>query len=576
MQPLILCIVLQFLLTYAQGQGHGDVEAGAIQPVDQSITLEIHEGESSGSLVGTIPIQPDLEYKFSSEPAEFTLNSRTGEIRTSMVIDRENLAQDYFELFIQSIPSARHLIEVSITVLDINDNNPSFGQTSIEISFSENDQPGTQVILDTATDRDIQENDVTNNYQIVSGNLEGKFRLVLLSDTSIPLLYIENLVKLDREDKDSYQLNISAQDGGTPPRYGFLTVNISVRDFNDNPPVFDHSDYSASVNETTPVGTSVVQVRATDRDADNNADITYKILSDDYNQFSIDPKTGIVRTLKKLECLRPCDDASVARCQTKRCFITIEASDNGQPAPQQAQAYITVILIDENDHDPVINFRYFPKDAPYAMVDESALENSLVAIVSVSDQDDGINGETNVQITAGNQLEHFSLKKQFTFHAVKVSGRIDREVISKYNLTIVAHDLGSPSRSSTAFLIIIVNDINDHEPKFQQSQYRAELSELVAVGSFVAGMTATDNDTGINAQITYSIVSGNELGWFVINSATGLVTTQTALDRERNAIVVMVIRAQDGAARPYFSMANLTVTIWDENDEIPTFPQVCD
>ena len=190
MQHLIVCILLQFLLTFAQGQGHGGV--GAIPPVDERVRFEIYEGQEANYLVGTISTQENLKYKFSEEPAEFTLNSESGEIRTSMVIDRESLSEDYFDLFIQSIPSARHLIEVSITVLDINDNNPTFEQESIAITYSENDQPGTQVILDTAMDKDINENDVTDNYKIVSGNEEGKFRLVLLKDTSIPLLYLEN------------------------------------------------------------------------------------------------------------------------------------------------------------------------------------------------------------------------------------------------------------------------------------------------------------------------------------------------------------------------------------------------
>ena len=253
----IVLLLQLFLLNVAQGQGHG------ADPVDERVEFTIKEGVGVGSLVGSIPTRPGLDYKFSEQPLLFQLDSATGRITTISEIDREELADNPIDLFITSVPSARHLVEVRINVLDINDNSPRFSQPSMKISYSETDQPGgTQVILDTATDKDIGVNDVTNTYRIISGNEEGKFRLVLITDTSRPVLYLENTVELDREEKDQYTLNISAQDGGSPPRYGYLQVNISIADFNDNPPLFDQSEYSTTVNETAAVGTSLIQVNA--------------------------------------------------------------------------------------------------------------------------------------------------------------------------------------------------------------------------------------------------------------------------------------------------------------------------
>ena len=553
----IVTILLQCLLTFAQGQGHGGGEA-ALPPVDERVTFEIYEGEPTGTKVGQIDVQSDLTYRFSEDPRIFSLNPDTGKITTTTVIDRESLPEDIVNLFVQSAPSARHLIEVKITVLDVNDNNPQFGQSSINVTFSETAQPGSQVILDTATDKDIGMNDVakTGGYRIISGNTEGKFRLVLLTETSKPLLYLENTLALDREEKAFYQLNISAQDGGSPPRLGYLQVNISVTDFNDNPPLFDQSDYSAKINETAPPGTSVIQVRATDRDAGRNGDISYNLINDDYEQFAVDMKTGVLTTRKKLFC-------------QVSCVVTVEARDQGRP-PLTGRAYITVNLIDENDHDPVIIFSYPDQgQRPYPTVDEGARDNTVVAIVSVTDQDQGRNGNATMRIVRGNERGHFKLQAGL----IQVSGRLDRERVGKYNLTIEARDHGQPFRSSKAHLIIVVNDINDHRPVFQQPFYMAELSELVPVGSYVSSITATDNDTGINAQITYTIVSGDDLGWFHINKDTGLVTTRTELDHERQSHMFLRVLAEDGGSKPFRSYTNLTITIWDENDEVPTFPQ---
>ncbi len=292
----IVPIIVLFLLTFAQGQGQGS---------DQ-LSWEIEEEVPPGTLVGTLPTRQGLTYRFAQHQDNlqqyFTLDSDSGQVRTRGRLDREALPSDTFDLFVQSMP-ARHLIELRITVLDINDNAPTFGRSTLDISFSETDQPGTQVILDTATDPDIGDNDATTEYNIISGNQLGDFRLVLL-EASKNLLYLENTRTLDREQKHHYQLNISAQDGGSPPKFGYLLININVTDFNDHNPVFEQSDYYAELNETAPPGTSVVKVRATDQDIGSNGDITYNIVSDELNQFGIEAKTGIVKTLKKLYCYR--------------------------------------------------------------------------------------------------------------------------------------------------------------------------------------------------------------------------------------------------------------------------------
>ena len=542
----------------------------ASSSVEESVRFEIEEGMRTGTEVGVISIRVGLRYKFSEPPAEFSLDPDTGKITTTMVLDRESLADDSFDLFVQSTPSAKHIVEVRITVLDINDNSPTFRQPMIQILFPETAKSGTQVILDSATDKDAGENGTTSEYRLVSGNSLGRFRLVTLDDVSVPFLYLENTMELDREEKAFYHLRISVQDGGTPPRYGYLTINVTVQDYNDNPPLFDHSEYSSSVNETAPAGTSIIQVHATDIDIGANADITYSVINDDYNQFTVSPKTGVVSTLKKLYCYRPCD-GSVSPCTANSCMVTLEARDNGGPTPLTGRAYLTVNLIDENDHRPVIKFQYYPSTSLFARVDEGASVSTFVAMVSVTDLDTGLNGQTTLEIVKGNEKQHFRLQSYVNYYIVQVAGGLDRERIGRYNLTVEATDKGSPVRSSTAYLIIVINDINDHSPVFQHESYDAQLSELVPVGSFVSAITATDSDTGVNAQITYTIASGNRHGYFEMNSDTGLVTTASALDHETESRIVLTILAKDGAARPQYVYVNLTVDIWDENDETPSF-----
>ena len=518
--------------------------------------------------MGHIPTKPGFTYRFNENLVDFTLNATTGEIRTAKVIDRESLPSDRFDLVVLS-SQPTYPLEVRITILDVNDNAPKFLEDEIHITFSESANAGTRMFLDTAEDLDTGVNDVTTDYKIVDGNEDGHFRVAVTTNPSgeAPYLHLETTGKLDRETKPNYRLNISAQDGGHPPKFGFLIVKVSIVDVNDNGPIFDHSDYVVSLNESVPIGTRVLQVTATDNDDGDNSQITY-YLAESETQFSVDPEKGIISTSQPLNCQQNC-----AQQQTgcpKSCVFTVFARDHGVPR-QDGRTYVTVNLLDANDHDPVIKFRYFPPTASAATVDENAQNGSVVAAISVVDLDEGLNGDTVVQILSGNELQHFRLESTPSFQLVRTNGILDREKIGKYNLTIVVRDKGTPVRSSTSFLIIEVNDVNDHEPVFEKSEYSSVLRETVPVGTYVASITATDADTGINSQVFYSIVSGNELLWFDIDPSSGLLITKAPLDREQQGTVRLKISARDGGPNPKWAHAQIKITIQDENDERPQF-----
>ncbi|KAF5275554.1 hypothetical protein FQR65_LT04157 [Abscondita terminalis] len=542
--------------------------------VDTRVTLQISEGQPKGTVVGRIPTKPGFTYRFNEPPKEFILDLNSGEIKTNAVLDREALFNDRYDLVVLS-SQPTYPIEVRIIVLDINDNAPEFPEPSIAISFSESAAAGTRLLLDAATDKDAGINGVSKDYQIIAGNKDDKFKLVVTGNPTgeTSYLHLETTGKLDRETFGFYVLNISARDGGTPPKFGYLQVNVTILDVNDNPPIFDHSDYIVSLIESVPPGTPVLQVMATDNDLGDNSKITY-YLADTERQFTVDPETGAISTTEPLDCPQQNCPHTVkpgGGCP-KSCVFTVFARDHGSPR-QDGRTYVTVNLVDANDHDPVINFQYFPSNAEFTTVDENASNGSVVAVVSVVDVDEGLNGETTVRIISGNELNHFRLDYTPSFDMVRVNGVLDREEISKYNLTVVATDKGSPPRTATAFLIIHVNDVNDHEPVFEKSEYSAILSELAPSGTYVAGITATDEDSGVNAQIYYAFVSGNEHQWFTINSNSGLITTRAALDREIEGTVELNISARDGGPNPKWAYTQLKVTILDENDEAPKFSQ---
>ncbi|XP_046575785.1 cadherin EGF LAG seven-pass G-type receptor 2-like [Haliotis rubra] len=212
------------------------------------------------------------------------------------------------------------------------------------------------------------------------------------------------------------------------------------------------------------------------------------------------------------------------------------------------------MITDTNDNNPTFNPSEFE-----AKVNESAPINTAVVTVHATDADKGLNSEIVYSLSDENS-------GQF-----RVIGDLDREKVSMYNLTMKAVDHGYPQRSSTGHLIIYVSDANDHAPVFAKHEYRVKMSELELPGSFVESVTASDEDSGPNSALSYSIVTGNDLNWFRIDPATGLVTTQDKLDHETTFQVIMNISAKDGGAQIFRNYTTLIVTILDENDVVPTF-----
>jgi hypothetical protein len=181
----LLTVVAVFLVEAQRphGPGPGDYSTQMqSRAVDTRVTLEIEESQPKGTAVGRIPTKPGFTYRFNEPPRDFTMDAKTGEIRTNAVLDRESLKNDRYDLVVLS-SQPTYPIEVRIIVIDINDNPPEFPEPSIAVSFSESAVAGTRLLLDAATDRDTGTNGVSDDYRIIAGNKDDKFRLAL---TAIP------------------------------------------------------------------------------------------------------------------------------------------------------------------------------------------------------------------------------------------------------------------------------------------------------------------------------------------------------------------------------------------------------
>lgn len=573
-----------------------------------TVYFEVKENSPPQTYVGRIPTKNGFHYHINDDqPVEFHLDPETGVIVTTDVpVDRESISLYNF-VILSSSPT--YPIQVKIRVLDVNDNEPIWPDyINTNLSFSESSPIGTRVILDNPIDPDEGDLQFTLNL-INDNNDDGSSTTNDINDddqedtelspftlnynSSTKFLYLEVSAKLDREIRNSYLLNITAYDGGgsdsvdadgnsdqRQQHYSWTIFTVKILDSNDNPPIFDHSDYIVSLNDSIGKDVSILQVHATDADQEqsDNSRVSYYLHSLVLNDFQIDEKTGIISTVHDgpIHCGRNRHQMTTSKLSNdadndddddvdgRICVFTVFAHDHGQPR-QDGRTYVTARIAPTNNHAPIIKFRYFSK-SDYAHVDENAPNGSVVAAVSVIDFDYGPNGRTWLTIVDGNQRGDFRLESLGNSHIIKVNSSLDRERIARYNLTIMAHDNGQPSKYSTDNLVIIVQDHNDHGPKFDKDLYEATIVESrYQIGMFVIALHATDQDDGINAQISYSI-SGPDSHYFRCDPITGLITTDKIIDREHIDSFELRVAARDGASNPKWAHAILRVKVLDIND----------
>ena len=575
MKHLLLLLLLQFFFRFTQGQG-----PGSSIPENARQYFTIPENEEGGYEVGYIDIRPQFTYTFNQDNQiglrYFSLDSNSGRITSkyNIMIDREDpelrgLRHSTFDLLVlgKSLDaSITYPIEISIEILDENDNAPVFPKAEEKLSFKEtvqNTTTATGRMISTATDADSGMNGNVTDYKIISG--DGPFKLVYDVDIYGDVLIIELTGKLDREMRSSYNFIISASDQGSPPLTGTTRISITIEDVNDNQPVFDPSEYYARVNETDPVNTFIIQVVAKDRDIGPNQDITYSFIeTNEYtSQFRIDNTTGEIFTT-----------VETIQCPGARCSIIVNAKDGGDHS-FSGRAYVYITVDDTNNHDPIMTIKYNPaNNTEFSSINETAKNDAAVAGITITDEDKGVNGQATVRIIAGNELQHFRMKTYGMYAVIFVNGDnvLDREKYPMYNLTLEARDGGSPPRSSIKSLVIKINDINEHAPEFKEKYVIKTIVESLPIGSFVASMVATDLDSGINKKLTYQIVSKIDASrdWFHLNAESGLLTTKSKLHHEIQNIIKLNISVHDGAVYALYDFAEIEIRILDEN-EPPVF-----
>ncbi|XP_061692923.1 cadherin-23 [Syngnathoides biaculeatus] len=456
-------------------------------------------------------------------------------------------------------PAINSTVSVTVEVIDENDNPPEFSKPSYIVKIPENINAGATVLVVNATDLDASR-EFGQASLIYSLEGSSQFRLNSRSGE------ITTTALLDRELKSEYILIVRAVDGGVGPQQktGIATVNITILDINDNAPQWKDEPYHANVVEMSPINTDVISVLALDPDNGDNGTVVYRISAD--NPFyTINSNTGKIRT----SGVTLDRESSDPRAKMLMRTIVISAVDRGAPSLRaSASATVFVNLLDLNDNDPAFVNLPFVAEVP-----EGLPIGSSVFKVQVEDPDQDKNGLITMALQMGMPRLDFYLNTSTGI--LSSSAMLDREQIGQYHLRIIAFDAGKFPRTSTSTLTITVLDVNDETPTFNPRVYNVSLKESVPRDHVVTRLSCSDNDAGLNAELSYFITGGNQDGKFSVGFRDGVVRTVVGLDRETQAAYTMIIEAIDNgpAGSRRTGTATVFVEVRDVNDNRPIFLQ---
>ncbi|VDP11182.1 unnamed protein product [Onchocerca flexuosa] len=522
------------------------------------IKLELEVNIPEGTLVGKIALESNLSYRLNGHNQFASVDIETGEVRISAPLDRETIASNGTIILILTAEPMT-IIAIRINVLDINDNSPTFPSKYMNVSIVESAVIGSRIRLQGANDPDLAENGTITNYELKNG--EEFFTLIRSSNNSSgDILLLELLAKLDRETKDLFILNISAYDGGNPPRSGHCIVYVNVLDANDNPPIFRQPRYDIQLNRSILSDATLLRVEATDADVGNNGRINYRLTMNPSEYFQIDRDTGAVSI--QYTALNCSEDICLQNC-SGMCVLTVEAEDQGDPK-LIGHTLIYVHLTDTNLYNPEINFKFYPTGSEFASISSETAVGSTVVVITANDRDDGQNVE--ISIIAGNDENYFRLESGKNYGILRQNRLVDKP-IEQFLLKIYATDDGVPPRSLERDLKVFVRKLNDTAPVLKEKLIKVDIFETSPVGSFVAAVQASAKE-----DLYFSIiedVENDEL--FLVGKNTGIVTLSKAWPNHTKWNYKFQIIVRKTAPSDKFSVCMIQVSIIDVNDHKPQF-----
>ena len=519
----------------------------------------VSENKPSGTSVGVVvsATDPDtysqttITYSIVGENNYFSVHPDSGVVLTSTSLDAEHLPAVLNLTVMAEDSDGNHVqssfVTVSISIRDVNDNAPVFNQTFYLVSVLENTVANSVILTASASDLDqtsvnsqvvytLQEHNNILTPNPGSGLSSGD----MLSSLPFQVNYTTGVVQvtgsLDYEQESQYTFFIVARDTGSPSLSSSTELTITIEDINDNRPVFLGTPYRANVAELAIIGTPVLTVHAVDADSGANGNIIFYL--ENTSTFSVNQSSGRIYLSSNVDY----------ESQASHTF-TVTAQDQGTPSLRFVTT-VQIMVLNQNDHPPV-----FARNNYTIVVRESERFTNMQ--IEATDDD----GDALTYLIVSQCIDAFFINSSTGL--LSQTKLLDREVIPVCTVSVSAFD---GLHTSDIEVYVIVEDINDNSPSFNQTSYSVTIPEIMPVGSMVVVVVATDRDAGINAEITYTIEPAST---FNINFLTGAITIATPLNYEFVQSYNLTATARDNGNPQRLSSIPVFIYITDSNDNTP-------
>ncbi|KAJ4946451.1 hypothetical protein JOQ06_024118 [Pogonophryne albipinna] len=415
-------------------------------------------------------VNGDVTYGFGHVTEDikrmFSIDRKIGEIKVNGAIDFEAAMTYDLRIKAKDGLGLSSYTKVTVAVTDVNDNTPIIYVKSLTNPVPENVSPGSEVGI-----INVQDADSENNQQVrCSIRNNAPFKLV----PSIKNYYsLVTTGQLDRELVSDYNITITATDEGSPPLSSSKTVQLSVADINDNPPVFEEQSYSAYVTENNKPGSTLCSVTARDPDWRQNGTVIYSLLPGEVNgapvssYLSVNGDTGVIHAVRSFDYE-----------QFRSFKVHVMARDNGSP-PLSSNVTVSVFISDVNDNSPQILYPA-PEGNSFMteLVPKAAHGGSLVSKVIAVDADSGQNAWLSYHIVKSTDPGLFTIG----LHSGEI--RTQRDISEsdrmKQNLVVSVKDNGQPSLSATCSVYLLISDNLAEVPELKDISYDEKNSKLTS------------------------------------------------------------------------------------------------
>ena len=503
----------------------------------------------------------EVLYELASQQTEdiyehFAVNRTTGDLSVAKQLEYEPGNSEKVIYVVAKDQATQSPLSsqatIYIKILDIGNNPPIISLTYLVaelspdvISVSENATLDEAIVLVNVEDSDSGQN---GNFSCLTYNTYFGLKEVNRSPGRKSYsIFVQHL--LNRESKDKHNVSVTCTDGGNEESSAKFLV--SLKDENDNSPIFSTYIYTTEVPENNTYGAEILTVNASDLDIGENGRITYKVHNDSVADFEVD-NTGIIRAITTLD-----------RETSGQKVFKVLAMDHGKP-PRTSTATVMLTILDVNDNRPV-----FTK-SPYTFdVIEGAVAGTDVDQVTAIDEDQGDNKKVTYYllpqyIDGGSSSVPFVVFKD---GKIKTNRELDREQQSSYEFEVGVRDHGEPPLNSSVRVRVRVLDVNDETPYFifpSDSNYTVRVLNEVSERPVVQ-VSGADHDDGINKELLFFIVDGNNEEIFSLDSRSGELYIVKYKHLTQDKTYTLSLSVYDKGQPPKFSKQSLKVTLLYSN-----------